>query len=139
MQRSTPLSREGASSTDAIPAPEGVLPRRSERIARQNLELETIGERDEFVPSSFSAAQLWGQPPAHVANLGHAVPSKYHSTQKITKAHIAAQTILQDLWTNVDKDVDLQAFITRDYWHPNLVDLVDPRILEAKASKYNED
>ena len=36
-------------------------------------------------------------------------------------------------------DHDLCGLLTRDYWHPNLVDTDDPRLLQAKASKYNGD
>ena len=51
---------------------------------------------------------------------------------------MAAQPILQDTCDDVN-ELDLRGFLTRDYWHPNLVDTADPRLLEAKASKYNED
>ena len=131
-------SPEGASS-DANPPSEGVRtrrmtrgvsPRRSERLAEQN--------RDEFEPSSFSAAHLWGQPPAAIANLGHSPPSAYHPKTKVTKASIAAQPIMLDSWDDVRHN-DLRGFLTRDYWHPNLVDSADPRLLQAKASKYDAD
>ena len=36
-------------------------------------------------------------------------------------------------------DVDLCGFLTRDYWHPNMVDVADHCLLQAKASKYNDD
>ena len=51
---------------------------------------------------------------------------------------MSAQSILQDTWDNVD-DADLCGFRTRDYWHSNLVEAADPRLLQAKASKYNDD
>ena len=28
---------------------------------------------------------------------------------------------------------------SQEYWHPNLVELADARVLQAKASKYNDD
>ncbi len=51
---------------------------------------------------------------------------------------LAMQPILQDLWEDTDCH-DLSGLITRDHWHPSLVDLVNPRVLQAKASKYDAD
>jgi hypothetical protein len=85
------------------------------------------------------ASHKWGQPPAQVANLGHSVPSKFHPTQKLTKEYFTARAIFQDIWKDCEQDANLQAFLTRDYWHPNLVELADAQVLQAKASKYNED
>ena len=48
------------------------------------------------------------------------------------------QPILQDLWEDTGCH-DLSAFLTRNHWHPSLVELTDPRILQAKASKYDAD
>ena len=84
---------------------------------------------DEFIPSSFVASHKWGQPPAQVANLGHSVPSKFHPTQKLTKEYFTARAIFQDMWKDCEQDANLQAFLTRDYWHPNLVELSDARVL----------
>ena len=93
----------------------------------------------ELGTTSFAAARIWGQPPAAIANLRKlSVPSQFHSTSKVTKAYIAAQTVFQDAWDDVS-DVELRGFLTRDYWHPNLVETADPRLLQAKASKYNDD
>ena len=94
---------------------------------------------DEFEPASFAAARIWGQPPATIANLGQSsIPSQFHGNSKLTKAYIAAQPIFQDTWDDVD-DIELKGFLTQDYWHPNLLDTVDPHLLQAKASKYNDD
>ncbi|KAL7555000.1 hypothetical protein ACHAWF_018958 [Thalassiosira exigua] len=93
---------------------------------------------DEFEPSAYCNARLWGQPPAAVANLGHSPPSGYHPKTKLTKAFVAALPILEDLWFPEDT-THLGAFLTRDYWHSSLVELADPRLLQAKISKYNED
>ena len=124
----------GASSSDeAIQAPGGAC---SASGPAKNTRSQISS--DEFEHSSFAAARIWGQPPAPIANLGHSVPSEFHSGTKLTKAYVAAQPILQDTWANV-KDIELEGFLTRDYWHPNLVDTADPRLLQAKTSKYNED
>ena len=48
------------------------------------------------------------------------------------------QTILQDLSEDTGCH-DLSAFLARDHWHPSLVELTDPRILQSKASKYDVD
>ena len=79
-------------------------------------------------------------PTAPIANLGlgHSVPSKFHGENKLTKAYIAAQPIFQDAWVDVS-DIELKGFLTRDYWHPNLVDIANPCLLQTKASKYNKD
>ena len=123
----------GAPPDKAIQAPGGA---RNKDGPAQNTRSRTAP--DEFEPASFAAARIWGQPPAAIANLGRSVPSEFHGGSKLTKAYIAAQPILQDTWADVD-DLDLRGFLTRDYWHPNLVDTADPRLLQAKASKYNED
>ena len=85
-----------------------------------------------------NAAEVWGQPPPEIANRGHSVPSAFHGNAKVTRAFLAAQPIMQDQWDDV-RDLDICGFLARDYWHPNLVDYADPRLLQAKASKYNED
>ena len=108
-------------------------PRRSECLPRQNL--ETV---EEFEPSSFSAAYFWRQPPAAITNLGHLPPSAYHPGTKATKASIAAHPILLD-WSNDVGLNDSCSFVTSDYWQPNLVDYVNPHLLQAKASKYDAD
>ena len=54
------------------------------------------------------------------------------------KAFIADQPILQDTWNDID-GAGLCNFSRRDPWDSNLVDSFDPRVLSAKASKYNED
>ncbi len=69
-------------------------------------------------------------------NRGHSVPSDQHDQMKVAKTSISMQPILQDLNTECH---DLSAFLTRDHWHPSLVELTDPRILQAKASKYDAD
>ena len=51
---------------------------------------------------------------------------------------MAAQSILQDTCDDVG-DGDLCGFLTRDYWHPNLVEDADPCLTQAKASKDNDD
>ena len=48
------------------------------------------------------------------------------------------QPLLKDLWEDTGCK-ELSAFITREYWHPNLVELADPCVLQAKASKYDAD
>ena len=88
--------------------------------------------------ASFNAAEVWGQPPSEIANRGHSVPSAFHGSAKVTRAFLAAQPIMQDQWDDV-RDLDICGFLARDYWHPNLVDYADPRLLQAKAFKYNED
>ena len=123
----------GAPFGKAIQAPGGA---HNKDGPAQNTRSRTVP--DEFEPASFAAARIWGQPPAAIANLGLSVPSEFHDGSRLTKAYIAAQPILQETWADVD-DLDLRGFLTRDYWHPNLVDTVDPRLLQAKASKYNED
>ena len=102
----------------------------------RNARSQTTSE--EFAPASFASARIWGQPPAVIANLGQSsVPSQFHGNSKVTKAYIAAQTILQDTWDD-SGDLGLRGFLTRDYWHPSLVETMDPRLLQAKASKYND-
>ena len=122
----------GTPSTDATQVPGGAPLRRAP--------LRKCNEKpkEEFEPSSFNSARIWGQPPASIANLGHSVPSEYLGQTKVTKASLAMQPILQDLWEDTGCR-DLSAFITRDHWHPSLVDLADPRILQAKVSKYDAD
>ena len=83
----------------------------------------------------------WGvQPslPPLVANRGRS-PQEYHPTSRISKAFLAQSTILQDSWKDAHPFHAFSAYITRDAWDPDLVDEIDPRILAAKASKYNED
>jgi len=91
------------------------------------------------VPASFASARIWGQPPAVIDNLGQSsVPSQFHGNSKVTKAYIAAQTILQDTWDD-SGDLGLRGFLTIYYWRPSLVKTTDPRLLQAKAFKYNND
>ena len=86
---------------------------------------------------SLNAACLWGQTPASVAG-SKSVPSGYHEDCKVRKSFIAELPILQDTWDDVDQAY-LVDFSWRYPWDPTLVDTFDPRILSAKASKYNED
>ena len=132
LQRPATQVPEGASNNDATQAPEGAT---SCDKPSRNTRSQTPADH-QF--ASFNAARLWGQPPPGVANLGHSVPSAFHGTGKLTKEFVAAQPILQDTWADVDK-LDLCGFLTRDFWHPNLVDYADPRLLQAKVSKYNDD
>jgi hypothetical protein len=83
----------------------------------------------------------WGiQPslPPIVANRGRA-PDDYHPTSRVSKAYLAQSTILQDSWEDAHPFFAYPTYIARDAWDPDLVDELDPRILAAKASKYNED
>ena len=54
------------------------------------------------------------------------------------KAFLAELPILQDPWDDTHQSY-LSDFSHRDPWDPTLIDTFDPRILSAKASKYNED
>ena len=92
----------------------------------------------EWSPAVFSASREWAQVPAAIGNLGHSAPSRYQAPQRVRKGYLVSLPILQNLWHN-DDDHDLRGFIARDYWEPCLVDTCDPRVLQAKASKYNED
>ena len=82
-------------------------------------------ERDEFEPSSFSASRVWGQPPAAIANLGHSVPSDFYSNKKLMNGFFAEQPIFQDSWDDFEDD-NLCGFLTRECWHPGLVEYADP-------------
>ena len=128
MSRTESTAPGGASSDDEILAPGGA---RNQGGPAKNTRSQKTP--DEFEAASFATARIWGQPPAAVSNLG-SLPSQFHGNTKLTKDYVAAQPILQDTWEDVD-ELDLQSFLTRDYWHPNLVDTADPRLLEAKASK----
>ena len=123
---------EGASTKDATLAPEGA------RTGGPAMNTRSQVKANEPQYASFNAAEVWGQPPSEIANRGHSVPSAFHGSAKVTRAFLAAQPIMQDQWDDV-RDLDICGFLARDYWHPNLVDYADPRLLQAKASKYNED
>ncbi len=80
------------SSTDAAQVPRGA-PLRRDPLRKCNEK-----PKDEFEPSSFNSARIWGQPPASIENLAHSVPSDYPGQTKVTKASLAMQPILQDQW-----------------------------------------
>ena len=86
---------------------------------------------------SLNTARLWGQTFASLAG-SKSVPSGYHEDCKVQKSFIAELPILQDTWNDIDQAY-LVDFLYRDPWDPNLIDTFDPRILSAKASKYNKD
>ncbi len=71
----------GASSIDATQVPWGA-PLRQAPLHKCN-----ENPNDDFEPSSFNTARIWGQPPAFIANLGHSVPSEHHGQTKVTKNH----------------------------------------------------
>ena len=82
-------------------------------------------------------ARRLGQTPASVAG-SSIVLNGYHRRTKVWKAFIVDQPILQDTWNDVD-GVDFCNLFRCDPWDFNLVDLLDPHVLSAKASKYNKD
>ena len=96
----------GASSDKAIHAPGG-----AHNKDGPALNTRSQVNSDEFEPSSFAAARIWGQPPALIANLGHSVPSKFHGENKLTKAYVAAQPIFKDQWDDVN-ELDFCGFLT---------------------------
>jgi len=116
----TGLSVPGGAS-DADAAPGGASPAPLRRSPRLNI----------------NSARRWGQAPASVAG-SSSVPSGYHEGTKVRKAFIVDQPILQDTWDDVDGKCFCN-FSRRDPWDSNLIDLFDPRVLSAKASKYNND
>ena len=76
----------GASSDEAIQAPGGA---RIQDGPAKNTRSQVSS--NEFEPASFTAARIWGQPPAAIANLGQSsIPSQFHGNSKLTKAYIAA-------------------------------------------------
>ena len=93
---------------------------------------------DEFEPASFSTARVWGQPPAAIANLGHSVPSEFHPNSRLKKGDLAVLSIMKDPWDDVDR-LDLSAFLVRDPYESHLIESSDPRLLQAKTSKYDAD
>ena len=77
----------------------------------------------------------WGDPAAAVGNRGKS-PDAYHSSQKLSKVYLANCPLHQDQWQNVHS---LSNFISRDPWDPSIVEDFDPRVMAARASKYNKD
>ena len=96
-----------ASTENKMQAPGRTHPQRAHQRTWQDgpvRQRASPTDGDESEPSNFTAARVWGQPPAAVANLGHSVPSEYHLSTRLTKAFIASQPILQDVWEDVDDD-----------------------------------
>ena len=81
-------------------------------------------QTDEFETSTFATVSIWGQPPAAIDNLGHSVSSGCHPTAKLTRAFLACQPIVQDLWQDTGV-IGHYGFLARDYLHQNLFDIAD--------------
>jgi hypothetical protein len=72
--------------------------------------------------------------------------TKYHPTQKISKASLVECYLLQDDWTSDKNHLQgLDSNIILDSWEsngePTIVEVIDPHLLAActASSKYNKD
>lgn len=101
--------------------------------------LPTSGETitvDELAINFHEAAE---EQAALVANRGGNSPRAFHSHQKLTKGYLADRPLHRDRWNEASCDTSCNALFLRDPFDHNLVHDFDPRVLAARASKYNDD
>mmetsp|Transcript_30431 Transcript_30431/g.69423 ORF Transcript_30431/g.69423 Transcript_30431/m.69423 type:complete len:1695 (-) Transcript_30431:406-5490(-) len=87
-----------------------------------------------------ASAREWGQvPPRLSRHPAQARPALEYPKRRL-RAFLTSLPILQDCWSDVGADfLALHQYIDRDPFDSNLVESFDPRVLAARASKYNED
>ena len=87
-----------------------------------------------------ATAREWGQVPPRLSRHLPTNRLQLQSPKRRLRAFLTSLPILQDCWSDVGDDfLALHQHIDRDPFDSRLVESFDPRVLSARASKYNED